>query len=75
MSGYHPGPLLGDNSVRHVREPFAGQGPYHGRGVSKRPVRSVSSRTLTAWIVRSIILATTAFAILDLSLLVSSVHH
>ena len=77
MSGYHPGPLQGDNSVRLVREPFAGQGPSRGGGlgVSKRPVRSVSSRTVTAWIVRSIILATTAFAILDLSLLVSSVHH
>ena len=42
---------------------------------SSRPVGSTSGSRLSAWIVRSVIVATTAFALFDLSLLVSSVHH
>jgi hypothetical protein len=42
---------------------------------SSRPVGSASGQRPTVWIVRTIIIATTAFALLDLVLLVSSVHH
>jgi hypothetical protein len=39
------------------------------------PARDATAKRLPAWILRSIILATTGFALLDLFLLVSSVHH
>ncbi len=45
---------------------------------SSRPAvgsTSTSGKKLTAWIVRSIMLATVAFALLDLSLLLTSVRH
>ena len=38
-------------------------------------LRANKSRRISAWFVRSIMLATTIFAIIDLSLLISSVHH
>jgi hypothetical protein len=37
--------------------------------------RTSNTRRINAWFVRSIMLATTVFAIVDLSLLISSVHH
>jgi hypothetical protein len=40
-----------------------------------RVVRTTNTRRINAWFVRSIMLATTVFAIVDLSLLISSVHH
>jgi|HubBroStandDraft_6_1064221.scaffolds.fasta_scaffold3223866_1 hypothetical protein len=45
---------------------------------SSRPAvgsTSTSGKTLTAWIVRTIMIATVAFALLDLSLLLTSVRH
>ena len=66
VSGYHTGP-----SVRL-------EGSYPGGTSSyRRPAGpgNVSAKRVTAWIVRSIMLATTVFAVLDLSLLVSSAHH
>ncbi len=66
MSAYHTGP-----SVRL-------EGSYPGGTSSyRRPAGpgNVSAKRVTAWIVRSIMLATTVFAVLDLSLLVSSAHH
>jgi len=47
----------------------------HGHMPNRRATDNASARRITSWIVRSIILATTGFALLDLSLLVSSVHH
>jgi len=66
VSGYHPGP-----SVRLERSYPGGTSPYR-RSVGPG---SMSSKRVTAWIVRSIMLATTVFAVLDLSLLVTSAHH
>jgi|GEM_PF-4258490 hypothetical protein len=43
--------------------------------ITRRPVRADIARGFSAWILRSIILATAGFALLDLFLLVSSVHH
>ena len=74
MNGYHPTPGSGSSSVR-VSPPIALSFPTRRLTGSSRPVGSASGRRLTAWIVRTIMVATTAFAILDLSLLVSSVHH
>jgi len=67
-------PGSSSSSVR-ISPPFALNSPPRSLMSSSRPVGSASGRRLTAWIVRTIILATTAFAILDLSLLVSSVRH
>lgn len=66
MNGYGP--------VRLSPPPRVGL-PNRKIANSARRVDDAGGRRLTAWIVRSIILATTAFAILDLSLLVSSIHH
>lgn len=40
-----------------------------------RPSGAVDGRKVTDWIVRSIILATTTFAMLDLLLLLTSLRH
>ncbi|HLN41455.1 MAG TPA: hypothetical protein VK215_03320 [Acidimicrobiales bacterium] len=71
MTGYHPGPVPSSSSVRIITSPLAGRSPQR-RAIGPG---NVSSRRITAWIVRSIMLATTAFAIVDLSLLVSSLRH
>jgi len=66
MSGYTPG---GGPSVRLV-SPVT--------GVAARRVtapETSSGRRVTAWIVRSIMIATTVFALLDLFLLASGGHH
>jgi hypothetical protein len=60
-----------------------GQDPHSGPYASTvrvtsmpRPVvRAQNARRINAWFVRSIMLATTVFAIVDLSLLISSLHH
>jgi hypothetical protein len=74
MSGYSPVERASATSVRLSLPPGLGS-PTRNFTNSSRPVDNASGRRLTAWIVRSIILATTAFALLDLSLLVSSIHH
>jgi hypothetical protein len=74
MSGYGPVERSSATSVR-LSLPVGLGPPTRNLMNSSRPVDNASGRRLTAWIVRSIILATTAFALLDLSLLVSSIHH
>ena len=43
--------------------------------VARRRPTPVKANRITGWIVRSIILATTAFALIDLFLLASGLHH
>ncbi len=74
MSGYHPTPMSAATSVQIV-PPMALSSRARSRTSSSTSGASTSGRRLSAWIVRTIMLATTAFAVLDLSLLVSSVHH
>ena len=60
----HPQVRVVDRRVRQI--------PYHG--VDRRsPVKAGTS--MTRWIVRSMMIATTAFALLDLFLLISGGHH
>jgi hypothetical protein len=62
---------------------MSGQDLHSGSYAAKIRVTSMASpvvrinktRRINAWFVRTIMLATTVFAIVDLSLLVSSVHH
>jgi hypothetical protein len=46
-----------------------------GYSVPRRRPQPVKANRITGWIVRSIILATTAFALIDLFLLGSGLHH
>jgi hypothetical protein len=74
MSQYlvHPAPQ--GVSVRFLNGPGT---PRPGQGVFQSDPRSVgtaSARRLTAWIIRTIMVATAGFALLDLFLL-ASVHH
>jgi len=66
MTGYHPGPAPGSLTLRltaaSVHAPRRAAGP-------------ATARRFTAWIVRIIMLATSTFAVLDLYLLATSVHH
>ena len=48
---------------------------YGSRACPSRSPGSIKPDEINAWFVRSIMLATTVFAIVDLSLLISSVHH
>jgi len=75
VSGYPPGMAASRSSGRMIvttldGRPLQRQGPVAGR-----PAGAAKTRRVSAWIVRSVMLATTAFALLDLSLLVSSAHH
>lgn len=45
------------------------------QGVVRRSVHKSSGRRLSGWIVRTIVLATILFALLDLSLLLSGLQH
>jgi len=59
-------------SVRLV-SPYTGATARRITGV--QTAGKTNARRLTAWIVRSIMIATTAFALLDLFLLASGGHH
>jgi len=74
MSGYGPIERSSATAVR-LSPPLGAGSTARNFANTPRRVDNASGRRLTAWIVRSIILATTAFAILDLSLLMSSIHH
>ncbi len=74
MSGY--GRIERSNAtVMRLSTPLGVGSPTRCLANAPRRVDSAGGTRLTAWIVRSIILATTAFALLDLFLLVSSIHH
>lgn len=61
--------------VRLVRQRPPGYSAPRRSPGAPRPARPGSGRRITAWLVRSIMLATAAFALLDLFLLTSAVHH
>lgn len=46
-----------------------------GGGAVRGPVETGARRRLSAWVVRAVVLATTGFALLDLSLLVVGLRH
>ena len=71
MSGVTSGAATSGPSVRLV-SPYAG---VTGRRVTGARTTSTNTRRLSAWIVRSIMVATTGFALLDLFLLASGGHH
>jgi hypothetical protein len=69
MGGYTP--IARSSPTVHVVNPYGGRTTVRGVN-SERP--TTGSR-LKAWIVRSIMLATTGFALLDLFLLGTGGHH
>ena len=74
MSGRSPSPISGSVPVR-LPEPRLGLGSQ-SRGVAKisRPIGNAKGRRTKSWIIGSIMLATTAFALIDLFLLVTSIQ-
>ena len=70
---YPPG-AGGGVTVRLVHPAERVRAPARRRS-APRSARPGSAKRVTAWIIRSIILATAVFALLDLFLLTSSVHH
>ncbi len=73
MGTYHVPAGPGSPSLRLV--PGGGGRPGAGAPGLRRPAVGGGARRLTAWIMRGVMAATTAFALLDLYLLVSSGHH
>jgi hypothetical protein len=69
---YQPG--AGGVSVRVVRPTGSPRATARSRS-GLRSARPARAKRVTAWIVRSIMVATAAFALLDLFLLTSSAHH
>jgi hypothetical protein len=69
-------------SVRSHDTTVPGRGPTavrlvatHNVGMERRRVPTGGRNGASGWIVQIVVLATTAFAFLDLYLLVSSAHH
>ena len=71
MTGYTSSAGTSSPTVR-VITPYSGFRPHPRRVTGST---TTSARRLKAWIVRSIMIATAAFAFLDLLLLASGGHH